>query len=257
MIFGMTTFRSGDGVEIYYEVWESESALPPVLLHHGFIADGRTNWVLPGVVAALTGAGRRVVAIDARGHGRSGKPHDPSLYGESRMADDVVALLDLLGVTEVDLVGYSMGAIVTLLTAVRDARVRRLVIGGVGACVVEVGGLDTRVIGGEPLLHALRTDDPATIAPAAAGFRAFVDAVGGDRLALAAQATAVHAAPIPLETIKVPTLVIAGESDPLAVRPEVLAAAIPGAALRVVPGDHLSAVRDPAFIPALAGFLNA
>ncbi|SNR87427.1 alpha/beta fold hydrolase [Actinoplanes regularis] len=253
----MSTFRSGDGVEIFYEIWENESELPPVLLHHGFIADGRTNWVLPGVVGALTGAGRRVVAIDARGHGRSGKPHDPAVYGESRMAGDVITLLDLLGITEVDLVGYSMGAIVALLTAARDPRIRRLVVGGVGAGVVELGGLDTRVIGGDRLLHALRTDDRSTITdPAAAGFRAFVEAVGGDRLALAAQAAAVHAAPIPLESIKAPTLVLAGAEDPLAVRPEVLARAIPGAVLRTVPGDHLSALRDPGFVPALTGFLN-
>ncbi|GIE90219.1 alpha/beta hydrolase [Actinoplanes regularis] len=244
-------------MEIFYEIWENESELPPVLLHHGFIADGRTNWVLPGVVGALTGAGRRVVAIDARGHGRSGKPHDPAVYGESRMAGDVITLLDLLGITEVDLVGYSMGAIVALLTAARDPRIRRLVVGGVGAGVVELGGLDTRVIGGDRLLHALRTDDRSTITdPAAAGFRAFVEAVGGDRLALAAQAAAVHAAPIPLESIKAPTLVLAGAEDPLAVRPEVLARAIPGAVLRTVPGDHLSALRDPGFVPALTGFLN-
>ncbi|GLW33138.1 alpha/beta hydrolase [Actinoplanes regularis] len=244
-------------MEIFYEIWENESDLPPVLLHHGFIADGRTNWVLPGVVGALTGAGRRVVAIDARGHGRSGKPHDPAVYGESRMAGDVITLLDLLGITEVDLVGYSMGAIVALLTAARDPRIRRLVVGGVGAGVVELGGLDTRVIGGDRLLHALRTDDRSTITdPAAVGFRAFVEAVGGDRLALAAQAAAVHAAPIPLESIKAPTLVLAGAEDPLAVRPEVLARAIPGAVLRTVPGDHLSALRDPGFVPALTGFLN-
>ncbi|GIF06582.1 alpha/beta fold hydrolase [Actinoplanes siamensis] len=254
----MATFRSGDGVEIFYELWETASARPPVLLHHGFIADGRTNWVLPGVVAALTAAGRRVVAIDARGHGRSGKPHDPALYGESRMSDDVIALLDLLGITEVDLVGYSMGAIVALLTATRDARVRRLVAGGVGAGVVEVGGLDTRVIGGERLLHALRTDDPAAIAdPAAAGFRAFVEAVGGDRLALAAQAAAAHADPIPLELVRAPALVLAGAQDPLATRPEVLAGAIPDAVLRTVPGDHTSALRDPGFVPALLDFLDA
>ncbi|KUL35266.1 alpha/beta fold hydrolase [Actinoplanes awajinensis] len=253
----MTTFRADDGVEIFYQVWENESALPPVLLHHGFIADGRTNWVLPGVVAALTGAGRRVVAIDARGHGRSGKPHDPSRYGEARMSSDVIALLDLLGITEVDLAGYSMGAIVALLTATRDTRVRRLVVGGVGAGVVEVGGLDTRVVGGDRLLHALRTDDPSSITdPAAAGFRAFVEAVGGDRLALAAQAAAVHVAGIPLETIKAPTLVLAGAADPLAVRPEVLAGAIPGAVLRTVPGDHMSALRDPGFVPALVEFLT-
>ncbi|HWS31258.1 MAG TPA: alpha/beta fold hydrolase [Actinoplanes sp.] len=85
----MPAFQADDGVEIFWEQWDGDRGQPPVLLHHGFIASGHTNWVLPGVVDALTATGRRVVAIDARGHGRSGKPHDPAFYGESRMARDV------------------------------------------------------------------------------------------------------------------------------------------------------------------------
>ncbi|WP_067830052.1 alpha/beta fold hydrolase [Actinomadura kijaniata] len=254
----MPTFTATDGVTIAYRVWERESDLPLVLLHHGFIASGETNWVMPGVVAALTAAGRRVVTIDARGHGDSGKPHDPARYGEARMAEDVSTLVDLLGAPSFDLAGYSMGAVVSLLTAVRDRRVRRLVVGGVGAGVVELGGVDTRVIGGPALQHALNTDDPASITdPSAAGFRAFVDAVGGDRAALAAQAAAVHDKPIDLDAVTAPTLVLAGEDDPLAARPEVLAGAVPGARLRTVPGDHLGAVREPAFVTELVGFLGA
>ncbi|MEV6346283.1 alpha/beta fold hydrolase [Actinoplanes sp. NPDC051851] len=253
----MPSFSSSDGVEIYYDLWEAESDLPLVLLHHGFIADGRSNWVMSGVVAGLTAAGRRVATIDARGHGRSGKPHDPALYGESRMAGDVTELLDLLGVGTVDLAGYSMGAIVALLVATRDPRVRRLAVGGVGAGVVELGGLDTRVVGGESLLHALRTDDPSTITDrAAAGFRAFVDVMRGDRLALAAQALSVHAAPIPLATIAAPTLVFAGREDPLAARPEALTGAIPGARLLALAGDHMTALRDPALVPSLIAFFT-
>ncbi|WP_229071168.1 alpha/beta fold hydrolase [Actinoplanes sp. DH11] len=254
----MPSFQATDGVEICYETWEGDPARPPVVLHHGFIASGFTNWVQPGVVDALTATGRRVVAIDARGHGRSGKPHDPSFYGETRMSEDVSTLLDLIGAPVVDLVGYSMGAIVSLITATRDPRIHRLVIGGVGAAVVELGGVDTRVIGPEPLREALGAADPATITNgAAAGFRAFIDAVGGDRAALAAQAARMHAAPIPLDTIAVPALVLAGREDALAARPEVLAKAIPGAQLTVIDGDHLGAVREPAFIATLLDFLNA
>ncbi|GAA4803788.1 alpha/beta hydrolase [Streptomyces ziwulingensis] len=253
----MAVFLASDGTEIAYEVWERDSELPLVLLHHGFIASGQSNWEAPGIVAALTGAGRRVATLDARGHGASGKPHDPAAYGEARMARDVSALLDLLGEEQVDLVGYSMGAIVALLTAVRDRRVRRLVVGGVGAGVPECGGVDSRVIGGPALQHALRTDDPGSITdPTAAGFRAFVDAVGGDRAALAAQAASAHAEPIPLDRIEAPTLVLAGRDDPLAARPEVLAAAVPGATLRTVAGDHFGALRDPDFVGHLLGFLD-
>ncbi|WP_320783217.1 alpha/beta hydrolase [Streptomyces sp. CRN 30] len=253
----MAVFRADDGTEIAYKVWEGDAALPPVLLHHGFIASGATNWEVPGIVAALTGAGRRVVTVDARGHGASGKPHDPASYGEARMARDVTALLDLLGADRVDLVGYSMGAVVALLTAVRDRRVRRLVVGGVGCGVPECGGVDSRVLDGPALRHALTTDDPGTVTdPTAAAFRAFVDAAGGDRIALAAQAAAAHAEPIGLDRITAPTLVLAGREDPLAARPEVLAAAVPGAVLRLVEGDHVGALRDPAFTERLVGFLG-
>ncbi|MFI0352170.1 alpha/beta fold hydrolase [Actinomadura sp. 9N407] len=254
----MHRFVATDGVEIAYRTWERESTLPPVVLHHGFAASGSTNWVQTGLVDALLGAGRRVVAIDARGHGASGKPHDPAFYGEERMAADLRELLDVLGEPAVDLAGYSMGAIVSLIAAGQEPRVRRLAVGGVGAAVVELGGVDTRVMGGTALVEALRAPDPSTITdPTGAAFRAFADSTGADRLALAAQAEVVHATPIDLGAIKAPTLLLAGDADPLAARPQVLAGAIPGARLRLVTGDHLAAVRDPAFAQALLAFLNA
>jgi pimeloyl-ACP methyl ester carboxylesterase len=253
----MPIFQATDGVDIYWEQWDGNSGLPPVLLHHGFIANGLTNWVLPGIVDALTATGRRVITVDARGHGRSGKPHDPSFYGETRMAQDVSTLLDLLEIEQVDVAGYSMGAVVALVLATSDPRLRRLVIGGVGSAVVELGGVDTRVIPAEAFREAFHTEDPSTIThPAAAGFRAFVDAVGGDRAALAAQAAAIHAAPLPLDSIAIPTLLITGRDDVLAARPELLAKAIPDARLAVIDGDHLGAVRVPAFTEELVTFLN-
>lgn len=256
----MHTFTSSDGVEIAYRLWdwERESALPPVLLHHGFIADGELNWVSPGVVDALRRAGRRVVAVDARGHGASGKPHDPSYYGEPRMARDASELLDLLGVARADVVGYSMGAVVCLLLAVTDPRVRRMVVGGVGAAVVELGGVDTRVLDGDALVEAFTTADPSSIADKeAAAFRVFADLVGADRTALLAQARSMHSSPIALDRISAPTMVLAGADDPLAKRPEVLSAAVPGARLRVVAGDHLGALRAPEFAPTVVDFLSA
>ncbi len=252
----MSTFISFDGVEIFYQEWGESSALPPVVLHHGFIADANLNWVATGVVDKLVAAGRRVVAPDARGHGRSGKPHDPAFYGESKMAGDLAVLLDTIGAEEADLVGYSMGAIVSLITATQEPRIRRLVVGGVGAGIVEVGGVDTRAIPNELLAEALLTDDPSTIThPGAANFRAFADAIQADRRALAAQARSVHAERIPVERINAPTLVLAGTEDPLAERPQVLSDAIPGARLLSVPGDHMGALRAAEFVPALVEFL--
>lgn len=252
----MKRFTADDGIEIVYDEWGTPSDQPPVLLHHGFVADANLNWVMPGVVAALVAAGRHVVAPDARGHGRSGKPHDPARYGEARMARDLRSLMDVVGAAELDLVGYSMGAIVSLITATDEPRVRRLAVGGVGAGVVELGGVDTRVLDNAKLVPALLADDPASITdPESAGFRAFADMIGADRRALAAQAQVVHAEPIALDRIAVPTLVLAGDTDPLAARPEVLADAIAGARLEVVSGDHTGALGDPRFVASLVEFL--
>ena len=63
----METFRSFDGLEIAYL---DAGRGPAVILSHGFAADHRINWVVPGVVDALVASGRRVLAPDARGHGR-------------------------------------------------------------------------------------------------------------------------------------------------------------------------------------------
>ena len=227
-----------------------------MVLQHGFAANADLHWVRTGVVAALVAAGRHVVALDARGHGASSTPHDPSFYGEDLMARDLSLLFDRLGTNRVHLVGYSMGAIVALVAAGRDDRVERLVVGGVGAGVVELGGVDTRVLPNDQLVEALSATDPAAVAhEGARAFRAFTDAIGADRLALAAHARVVHSSPIPLAAIAAPTLLLAGRDDPLATRPEVLASAIPGARLQLVEGDHLGAVVDPSFTPAVVDFL--
>ncbi|HEY1738911.1 MAG TPA: alpha/beta fold hydrolase, partial [Acidimicrobiia bacterium] len=82
----MPELLTDDGLRIAYDVWGDAGDQPPVVLHHGFAADAFVNWVRPGLVDALVGAGHHVVTLDARGHGRSEKPHDPARYGHGRMA---------------------------------------------------------------------------------------------------------------------------------------------------------------------------
>jgi pimeloyl-ACP methyl ester carboxylesterase len=248
-------FTTWDEIEIAYEEWGGRDSSPPVVLHHGFVVDANSNWVLPGVVDALLGAGRWVLAPDARGHGRSEKPHDPAAYGEQRMARDLAVLLDETDAPQIDLVGYSMGAIVALLLSSEDNRVRRLVVGGVGSGVIECGGVDRRAVSNESIIHALGTEDAIFENPGAAAFRALADALGADREALAAQAASRYQGSIALERISAPTLVLAGDADPLAVRPEVLVAAIPNATLMLVSGDHIGAIGDPRFTQSIVDFL--
>ena len=128
--FAVRRFDSFDGVQIAYEVF---GAGPDVLLLHGFGADHVINWVTPGVVDALVAADRRVIALDARGHGASAKPHDPKAYAGDAMANDARALLDHLAVEEVDVVGYSMGSLVSLRLVPDEPRTRGSSSGGSAA----------------------------------------------------------------------------------------------------------------------------
>jgi len=244
----MNSFKTWDDIEIAYQEWGGESAQSPtVVLHHGFVADAQANWVVTGVVDALLAAGRKVVAPDARGHGSSEKPHDAARYGEQRMARDLEVLLDVIDEPEIDLVGYSMGAIVSLIYASGSDRVRRLIVGGVGSGVIECGGVDRRAVSNESIIRALSSDDPSPLEAPAAAFRRLADSVGADREALLAQASSIYRGEIPL--------VLAGDADPLAVRPEVLVDAIPDARLRIVSGDHMQTIADPRFTASIVDFL--
>lgn len=251
----MSRFKSFDGVEIFYQGWVGKSALPPVVLHHGYVANMRVNWVVPGIVRRLNLAGRSVIALDARGHGRSGKPHDPAAYGESRMAKDLSCLLDELGLQEVDLVGYSMGATVALLAATQEKRIRRVVAGGIGGATLHLNSR-YQASARKALANAMLGSRWSIRDPTLAGFRLLADMLWADRKAMAAQALAFHSKRIPLERITAPTLILAGESDPFARHPEKLQHAIRGAQLKLVPGDHSSVLMKPGFQNAIVEFLG-
>lgn len=173
------------------------------------------------------------------------------------MARDLSTLCDALGADAFDLVGYSHGAIVSLIAATAEPRVRRMVVGGIGAGAVGLGTVHTRVVP-RWMVDAVTTEDPASLTdPREMGFRALVDLAGADRAALAAKAASRHSAPIPLGQITAPTLIIAGGRDPLARSPEVLQAAIPGASLVRIDTDHFGVLRDPESSRAIVEFLRA
>ena len=245
----MELFPSFDGVHIAYTVAGSG---PDVLLLHGFASDHSGNWVAPGVRDAIVETGRRVIAYDARGHGRSDKPHDGAAYENNAMVRDAQALLDLLGVTAVDVVGYSMGSIVSSRLVPDDRRARSLVLGGVGGRLAHGRPQAAR----DRIAAALERGggDFAGERPAERAFRRFATRSGNDMTALAAVQRARNA-PGDLRAITVPTLVVAGEEDNLAGAPGDLAALIPGATAQVIPGNHLSAVGRPEFASAITGFL--
>jgi pimeloyl-ACP methyl ester carboxylesterase len=249
----MDRFTSFDGVGIAYTVVGDG---PDALLLHGFAADHRVNWVAPGVVDALVAAGRRVIALDARGHGQSDKPHDPAAYENDAMVRDARRLLDHLGVEEVDVIGYSMGALVTARLVPDEPRTRSCVLGGIGR----------RANRGNPLTPerrtriaaALEADDPAAAEDASArAFRTFAERTGADRRALAAfQRARTPITRSRLDDFRVPTLVIVGDADTLAGSAQLLADRIPGAVAKTITGTHLGAVTDPEFARSIADFVT-
>ncbi|MCU1502219.1 MAG: alpha/beta hydrolase [Ilumatobacteraceae bacterium] len=249
----LETFTSFDGTTIAYRQWGTEYGEVPVVLHHGFAADSLTNWVTPGVADRIVADGRWVVALDARGHGRSDKPHTVDAYGDDQMATDVSWLIDHLEVQRVDLVGYSMGGHVALDVATRERRLRSVVIGGIGGSALLPGTIDRSGIAAA--LRAPRAEDVED--RMSRWFRRFAESTGADLEALAAVASAGGHRAEGVELITIPVLVLAGADDPLAVGADQIAAAIPGAQYVVVPGDHLSAVGVPQFADAIVSFLQA
>src|SRR5580704_6694539 len=168
-----------DGVEIaFLDEGEGE----PMVLVHGFASNKEVNWVAPGWVSTLTGAGRRVIALDNRGHGASAKFYDPVAYHSAIMAEDVRALLDHLDLPRADVMGYSMGARITaFLTLAHPHRVRSAVLGGLGIRLVEGVGLP------DTIATALEAPSLADVSdPTAYMFRAFAEQTGSDLRALAA-----------------------------------------------------------------------
>ena len=121
------TFDSA-GVAIQYTV---EGNGEPVVLIHGLDASADINWRVPGIIKTLA-ENHLVIALDVRGHGHSGKPETEGAYGVE-MAEDVVRLLDHLKIKKAHVVGYSMGGMIAMKLAVlHPDRVRSMALGGMG-----------------------------------------------------------------------------------------------------------------------------
>ena len=247
----MADFDS-DGVRIAF-IDEGEGE--PILLMHGFASNVSANWVDSKWVSTLRRAGRRVIAYDNRGHGKSQKLYDPAAYGAPTMAEDGRRLLDHLGIERPDVMGYSMGARIAAFFVLRHpSRVRSVVLAGLGINMVR------GMVGTGPIARALeapRIEDVAN--DAARSFRAFAEGTGSDLAALAAciRGPREKITPDGLARIAVPTLVAVGTEDVIGGSGAGLANLIPGAQLLDIPGrDHMRAVGDARFKQGVLDFLT-
>ncbi len=249
----MPTFHNGDIEIAYFDQGEGE----PIVLVHGFASNKEVNWVNPSWVSTLTRAGRRVIALDNRGHGASSKLYDPGDYGAPLMSEDVRALLDHLDIERADVMGYSMGARITAFLAVNHPeRVRSAIIGGLGIKLVEGhGGVMADVI-----VAALEAPSLADVTdPTGRAFRSFAEQTKSDLKALAACMASPREklSREKVAGIGAPVLVAVGTKDDVAGSGEALAALIPGAHHLPIPDrDHMLAVGDKAYKAGVVDFLS-
>lgn len=256
------SFVASDGVEIHYLV---EGRGDPVVLLHGITGTAASNWGGPGIIGRLSEE-FQVIAVDQRGHGMSGKPHDPASYGE-RMALDVVDLLDHLRLQQAHVVGYSMGGFITMkLVALAPDRLMSAVVGGAGwpspelrddamfdalAASLEAGK------GGGPLVEFLWPgEEPPTPEQVQAIGQAMV--ASNDQMALAAVVRSFPALDVNAELLrinKVPTLNIIGSNDPLKPNADALVDVMKEHRLHVIEGaNHMTTLSSPEFLDTVRAF---
>jgi pimeloyl-ACP methyl ester carboxylesterase len=247
----MPSFHNGPVEIAYLDEGEGE----PIVLVHGFASTKNVNWVYPTWVSELKKSGRRVVALDNRGHGESGKLYDPEAYHVPTMAGDVTALMDHLGIERADVMGYSLGSrMMAWLAQSQPQRLRSAILGGIGMGLIEGGGPGENVA---EALEANSLDDVTD--PVGRTFRAFADQTRSDRRALAAclrgsrrLMTREQAAAISL-----PVLIAVGTKDEIAGSAEALGKIIPGAKVLNIPNrDHMRAVGDKVYKSGVLDFLS-
>ena len=247
----MPNFHNGEVEIAFLDEGEGE----PILLVHGFASSKNVNWVYPTWVSELRKGGRRVIALDNRGHGDSEKLYDPAQYSIPMMAGDVVALMDHLGIPRADVMGYSLGGRLTAwLGAYRPERLRSAILGGIGIGLVDGGGPGENVA---VALEAPALDDVTD--PVGRTFRAFADQTRSDRKALAAclRGSRTLMTRDEARSISVPVLIAVGTADEVAGSAGALGAIIPDSEVLDIPNrDHMRAVGDKVYKEGVNDFLS-
>lgn len=237
-------FNSFDNTRIYYEV---KGKGKPVVLIHGFIVNGE-SWKKTVLYQDLLAAGFQVITLDLRGNGKSDKPHELSYYEQDAEAKDIMELVKLLKIKKYTAVGYSRGSIITSRLLVLDKRLKKAVLGGMGADFT-----DPNWSRRELFYKALMNEPVKELE----GMVNYVKSSGLDQLALAylqkAQPTTTKTE---FAKVKKPILVIAGTADNDNGRAEELAVLIKNSTVKRVPGVHNNAHHSKEFSAAVLAFLK-
>ena len=244
-------FRSRDGVEL---AWREIGDGQPAVLLHGLMGSG-TLMADSRLALVLADRGYRVILPDLRGHGDSGRPHDPACYPPDVLADDGLALIDHLGLVDYHLGGYSLGAKLVLRLLARGARPTRAVAAGQGLDALDAE--TDRTDGYRRLLAAMANGDAFEPGSREEGFAGWITQTGADPRAIGLLLDSFVATPQDaLRQVPTPTLVVVGDGDSRGASAGELTAFLPNGQLVVVPGDHGTALDAPEFTAAVLDFLG-
>jgi pimeloyl-ACP methyl ester carboxylesterase len=232
-------------------------------------AEGRA-----GLIAKLLERGARVIAPDARGFGGSDKPRETAAYADSAMARDVVALVRHLGLEAVDVLGFSMGALVAgQLLALRAPEVMSAVLAGISEYVLDGSILEfpksfpVPDYLPKPLTNRVWAEEGAKILDGgevvpghlASAHVVMAKATGLDMKALAGVLRGMIAQGIcreALARVAVPVLLLNGKADVANRKVDGLLAVLSQARAEDCEGDHYSTPFQPTFQEAVCAFFE-
>ncbi len=224
----------------------------PVVLLHGLFSSAEVNWIKFGTAAQLAALGFECLMPDLRVHGQSAAPLDPREYPQDVLVRDAEALVAHLGLTDFDLVGFSLGSRTAARAVMGGMRPRRLVLCGMG--LEGLAGWARRqdfFVDVIDRFGTIKRDDPAYFA------QQFLKTMGVDRdaarLLLGTMADTDRAS---LDAITMPTLVLCGDQDDDNGSAAKLAEVLPDARLALIPGTHMSSVTTPALGAEIGTFLS-
>ncbi len=256
-------YFDSNGARLYY-IDEGEGE--PVILIHGFAVHVDYNWRKPGVLDKVKEE-FRVIALDNRGHGLSQKFYEPSKYG-LEMVEDIVRLMDHLGIEKAHVVGYSMGSFIThKLIATHPDRIMSAAPCGAGweqpteerlAFADEVADTLENENSLVPLLKMLKPLDKelpekrfkqvSSLALRVNDAKALANVMRGMKTLSVTEQS--------LRENKIPVCSIVGSNDPLRVGVDNLEGRMANhETVYIEGGDHLNTVAKPAFADALVKFL--
>lgn len=224
----------------------------PLLLLHGLFSSAHVNWIKYGNAQILADAGFEVIMPDLRAHGESEAPHDPRLYPEDVLVEDLLSLVAELGLTDYDLGGFSLGARTSVRGVLAGLKPRKLILGGMG-----LSGLagwarrSAHFVDAIDRFGTIERGDPAFVA------QAFMKTMKIDRVAARLLLGSVDdTPPDAIAKVMMPTLCVCGADDGDNGSAPDLAAALPDGHYVETPGNHMSSVTFKDMARAMVQFLQ-